>query len=101
MVAPSGVIKPACLAKKNGGRRSALPTARMCAREVRATHQMRRTGNAPDPPTTGIEACGKAGMTNDVALMKGVSAGYGLKSKLALPGCADRRQCEGAGVTML
>ena len=32
-----------------------------------------------DSPATGIEACGAAGMTKDVAFMKGISAGYGLK----------------------
>src|ERR1700694_3091597 len=79
MVAPSGSIMSGGLAKKNGGGRSAFPMSRMWSRELRPTHQMRRTGNDLVSPATAIEGCGKAGMTKDVAFMNTSRRGKGRK----------------------
>ena len=40
-------------------------------------------------------------MTKDVAFMKWVSEGWRLTTGSRLRSCADRRQCEGAGIAML
>src|SRR3569833_31457 len=66
---------------------------------MRPTHQMRRTGNTPASPTTGSEACGGAGMTKWVALMKSISNGCADGTSGC---CADRRdQGNDPGIALL
>src|ERR1700733_8242845 len=85
----------ACLAKKNGGARSAFPLSRMCSRELRPTDQVRRTGEDFASPTTGSDGWGGTGMTKEVAVIK-QSRGWMGKIALFLRVC-DRRRQSGSG----